>query len=47
MSHPGHREGDAILGFEAQVPLEEGLRRTVEWVRERRAAEGAAQAEVA
>jgi nucleoside-diphosphate-sugar epimerase len=25
----------AVLGFEARVPLEEGLRRTVEWFRSR------------
>ncbi len=44
---PDTTKARQMLGFEAQVPLEEGLRRTVEWVRERRAAEGAAQAEVA
>ena len=44
---PDTTKARQLLGFEAQVPLEEGLRRTVEWVRERRAAEGAAQAEVA
>jgi len=27
-----------VLGFEAQIPLEEGLRRTIDWFRQQRAA---------
>jgi UDP-glucose 4-epimerase len=44
---PDTTKARQMLGFEAQVPLDEGLRRTVAWVRERRAAESAAEAEVA
>lgn len=34
---PDTRRARELLGFEAQVPLEDGLRRTVDWFREKRA----------
>jgi len=33
---PDVRKAERILGFRAQVPLEEGLRRTIDWFRNRR-----------
>ena len=44
---PDTTKARQMLGFEAQVSLDEGLALTLEWVRERRAAESAAAAEVA
>ena len=44
---PDTTKARQMLGFEAKVDLDEGLALTLEWVRERRAAESAASAEVA
>jgi UDP-glucose 4-epimerase len=39
---PSTEKAKAILGFEAKVGLDEGIERTVAWIRERRAREAAA-----
>ncbi len=44
---PDTTKARQMLGFEAKVSLDDGLALTLEWVRERRAAESAAAAEVA
>jgi len=33
---PGVRKAEGVLGFRAEVPLEEGLRRTIDWFRDER-----------